>query len=587
MTMMKEYRRLLAACLVLAAFSSPLGASAQRPGNSWAWISTLPANGSTGGAPGAIRFAEGHATVAGQNASRWTTEVRLRVFEGIREAGGAEATAVTSSFLKYSLSMNIEAEDDLAAEQRQIQKVFNLGDVRLLTEAALSWESPGTRDASHVFRIDGREFLVQIARGRPTRQFRIQVFEQGAKDQSSLLDTTFTIPEKNPAVFGFENTKGKPYFLLLRVTGVGGVLGGVAGGVVGGVAGGVEGGVARTIRAPKLIKEVQPIYPAEVRKAGIEGTVIIEATTDAYGRVASARILRSVPALDQAALDAVRQWNYEPMVVNGVPRPVVFTVTIRFKLDEPAGKVERSETTGVGGEEGGVSGGVAGGVAGGVEGGVEGRVGGQEYEEFVKDAVRIVGDLRPPTLQKEVAPVYPEVARQARVEGTVILEVGTNETGEVEVAKLLRSIPLLDQAAVDAVKQWKYEPFLLEGKPRKALFTVTVRFQLQGGTETTAQEEFAGDAVKATGTVKPPKLVTYVAPLYPEAARQAGVSGVVILSVKTDTTGKVVDAMVLRSVPLLDQAAIDAVKQWAYDPLVIEGKAQPVVFTVTVRFSLK
>jgi TonB family protein len=214
-------------------------------------------------------------------------------------------------------------------------------------------------------------------------------------------------------------------------------------------------------------------------------------------------------------------------------------------------------------------------------------VGTREYQEFVKDAVRIVRDLKTPTLIREVAPSYPEIARQSKVEGTVILEVGTNTYGQVEVVKILRSIPLLDQAAVDAVKQWRYEPFLLDGKPRKALFTVTVRFQLKGGAETTAHEEFAGDAVRATGSVKPPEMIKYVAPLYPEAARQAKVQGVVILSVKTDIHGRVVDAMILRSIPLLDQAAIDAVKQWVYEPMVIDGKPQPVVFTVTINFNLK
>jgi protein TonB len=65
------------------------------------------------------------------------------------------------------------------------------------------------------------------------------------------------------------------------------------------------------------------------------------------------------------------------------------------------------------------------------------------------------------------------------------------------------------------------------------------------------------------------------------------VEGVVILGVKTDEEGKVKDVIVLRSIPLLDQAAIDAVRQWVYEPLVIDGKAVPVVFTVTVRFQLK
>ncbi|HNS05542.1 MAG TPA: energy transducer TonB, partial [Candidatus Saccharicenans sp.] len=73
---------------------------------------------------------------------------------------------------------------------------------------------------------------------------------------------------------------------------------------------------------------------AAARDARIEGVVILEATTDVYGRVQSVKVLRSVPLLDQAAIEAVRQWVYEPMVINGRPRSVTFTVTITFKLQK-------------------------------------------------------------------------------------------------------------------------------------------------------------------------------------------------------------------------------------------------------------
>jgi protein TonB len=86
------------------------------------------------------------------------------------------------------------------------------------------------------------------------------------------------------------------------------------------------------IKPPKLVKEVAPIYPEIARQARMEGVVIIEATTDVYGRVIGWRVLRSIPMLDQAAIDAVRQWVYEPMIINGRPRGVIFTVTVRFQL---------------------------------------------------------------------------------------------------------------------------------------------------------------------------------------------------------------------------------------------------------------
>jgi protein TonB len=89
---------------------------------------------------------------------------------------------------------------------------------------------------------------------------------------------------------------------------------------------------AGEIKAPRLVRRIEPDYPEIARQARVEGVVILEATTDVFGRVTGVRVLRSLPLLDAAAVDAVRQWVYEPMVINGRPRPVTFTVTVRFVL---------------------------------------------------------------------------------------------------------------------------------------------------------------------------------------------------------------------------------------------------------------
>lgn len=118
----------------------------------------------------------------------------------------------------------------------------------------------------------------------------------------------------------------------------GGVSGEVQGGVIGGVMGGVVGEIEPVqatgdIKPPKLIKMVEPIYPEAARQAQVEGLVILEATTDKYGRVQSARVLRPLsPALNQAAIEAVKQWVYEPAVIDGQPRGMIFTVTVTFRL---------------------------------------------------------------------------------------------------------------------------------------------------------------------------------------------------------------------------------------------------------------
>lgn len=86
------------------------------------------------------------------------------------------------------------------------------------------------------------------------------------------------------------------------------------------------------VRQPKKIHDVRPVYPPLALTARVEGMVIIEATIDVDGGVTSARILRSHPLLDEAALDAVRQWRFTPTLLNGVPVPVILTVTVAFQL---------------------------------------------------------------------------------------------------------------------------------------------------------------------------------------------------------------------------------------------------------------
>jgi protein TonB len=90
--------------------------------------------------------------------------------------------------------------------------------------------------------------------------------------------------------------------------------------------------VGGAVRTPQKLHDVSPVYPPIAQSARVQGIVIIEATIGADGQVVNARILRSVPLLDQAALDAVRQWRFTPTLLNGEPVPVIMTVTVNFTL---------------------------------------------------------------------------------------------------------------------------------------------------------------------------------------------------------------------------------------------------------------
>ena len=92
--------------------------------------------------------------------------------------------------------------------------------------------------------------------------------------------------------------------------------------------------------------------------------------------------------------------------------------------------------------------------------------------------VRVGGDIKAPNKIHDMRPVYPQVAMAAKVEGIVIIEATIGKDGHVTNAKVLRSQPLLDQAALDAVSQWQFTPTLLNKEPVEVIMTVTVNFTL-------------------------------------------------------------------------------------------------------------
>ena len=129
----------------------------------------------------------------------------------------------------------------------------------------------------------------------------------------------------------------------------GGVAGGVEGGVPGGVVGAIVGGLPEAappppptlrpiridsglVHEPKKVKYVPPIYPDVAVRAQLEASVVLEALVDVRGRVVDVRVLEGQAVFNEAALEAVRQWAYTPTLLNGVPVPVIMTVTVHFQL---------------------------------------------------------------------------------------------------------------------------------------------------------------------------------------------------------------------------------------------------------------
>ena len=168
-----------------------------------------------------------------------------------------------------------------------------------------------------------------------------------AQAQAPPPQNAFAVPLEAPA-----DIQPEPVGVAIADVGVpGGVEGGIAAGVVGSVPSTIEGMAAPpppashepvriggVVQAPALVKRVEPIYPAIAQLAAIDGVVILDAIVDEHGRVQSLKVLRGHPLLAKAATEAVRQWEYEPLRLNGTATPFELTVSLWFHFDDKAKK---------------------------------------------------------------------------------------------------------------------------------------------------------------------------------------------------------------------------------------------------------
>jgi len=234
--------------------------------------------------------------------------------------------------------------------------------------------------------------------------------------------------------------------------------------------------VGGEIREPRKITDVKPVYPDIARQARIQGIVILEAVVGVDGSVQTARVLRPAPMLDQAALEAVTQWKYEPTLLNGVPVPVIMTVTVTFSLgggtsapprDTPVptdvyslldyakaahAKGLLSETERV--------------LQRALQAIQEERIKASGGTTYVRVGPGSPANLPVPAILSSTTPPNP---------GVVTLEVTIDATGRVTDAKVLRSGGGSDQAVIDAVKQWRFAPTMMNGVAVPVITTITVK----------------------------------------------------------------------------------------------------------------
>ncbi len=269
--------------------------------------------------------------------------LQLRFYEGERGPKPADAKVVTAYTLRPLFVGNFITEKGLQEEEAELKRVFNLKGLSVLVQTQWGWERDKTEKRFQMVVLNGHEFLLQVAKLAAVDAFQVQVIDQAAREKPALLDNEVVLPAGKVAVFGFEDSLSRPYFLALQRHADADVI------LVGNLR---EGGKWDKFPIARLLKKVDPVYPARMVEAGLQGNVTIQIEVDEQGKVWNAKPFSGEEdEFVRAAVDAVRQWRVEPLLVDGKAQPQVFTCTFYFRqggdvaLDftRPSAPLTRSE----------------------------------------------------------------------------------------------------------------------------------------------------------------------------------------------------------------------------------------------------
>jgi len=203
--------------------------------------------------------------------------------------------------------------------------------------------------------------------------------------------------------------------------------------------------------------------------------------------------------------------------------------------------------------------------------------------QAIPGRVRVSAAAMSELSQVKVPPAYPPLARQARIQGVVVLNALITKTGDVQDVQLVSGHPMLAPAAIAAVKQWKYRPYLLNGDPVEVETQVQVNFTLS---DVHAPSGATGGSLQVSEAVMRPLRTSSVDPAYPPLALETHVEGKVILNVEINASGDVETVTPFTGHPTLVQSAIIAVLQWNYRPYLLNGEPTKVQTSVSLTFAL-
>jgi TonB family protein len=208
----------------------------------------------------------------------------------------------------------------------------------------------------------------------------------------------------------------------------------------------------------RLIKRIDPIYPLEARQRVVQGAVVMKATIAVDGTLQNIKIISGDPMLRNAAMDAVSKWRYEPARVEGVASAIDTTITLTFSMGDTLKLTVfdlKQTQTGADGVE----------VAAPAP-----------LPAPPTGVTRVSGRVMAGQLEKKVDPVYPADSIAVDARGDVVLLATITKAGVVGDVQVVSGPYRFRDAAIEAVKQWRYRPYEVEGAAQDVQATITVNF---------------------------------------------------------------------------------------------------------------
>jgi TonB family protein len=205
----------------------------------------------------------------------------------------------------------------------------------------------------------------------------------------------------------------------------------------------------------RLIKRVEPNYPGFALANDVDGDVVMQATITAQGKVTNIKVIHGLPQLINSAVHAVSQWEYEPYRIDGVATPVTTRLVVHFNILKKTPEADAPPQA---------------------ESSNPPPMPRPILPPPPQGVIRISGRVMESMLDKKVEPIYPTDSIAVDARGMVAVLATIDKSGEVIDAQAVSGPGRFRDAAVDAVKQWRYRPYLVDGEAVSVQTTVTLNF---------------------------------------------------------------------------------------------------------------